>query len=435
MYYGNTSVFREFRKGKIMPSDLIQQPYDSRIDYRFHVASHRKYLEDIVEKKLTKLCMTEVVNADLSIAMVGEEQYIQGCREVLLTIEKTLEEYQLTSAVFLYCYNYKNFIVAANDNISNEDFTNLMQAFYQGYELATASNNNLSAVSRFVLVFGNEDMLNRATSAHYVNRTSQINFLVATNEKEKMREELQDKMRVFDLINYAITSDTIVPFYQGIHNNQTGKIDKYEALMRIYGPKGKLFTPASFLDAAKELKLYPKISKIMLDKAMNDFKDKECELSLNITLSDIQSEEFRLWFLDRLSKHPDPSKITIEFVETENYNTGDMLINFVNDAKNIGCKIAIDDFGVGFATYTSIVSLKPDILKIDGDIIKNLIKNAENQIILSSICYMTKLINAKVVAEYIENEQLQQIVTDNGIEFSQGYYFAAPKPFNEINVE
>ncbi len=408
---------------------------DNRIDNRFGIASHVKYAEDIETKGLNKLCMTDVVNADLSIAMVGEEEYMTGCKEVLATITHALKDYGLDSSIFLYSYSYKNFIIAANDGISNENFTNLMQAFYNSYELSTASNNKLSALSRFVLVFGKEDMLNRAVSAHYLNKTSQINFFVATNEKELMRSEMQQNMAVFDLINYAISNDTIVPFYQGIINNKTGKITKYEALIRIYDVKGKLHPPASFLATAKELKLYPKISKIMLDKALRDFENKSAELSLNISLLDIQSEEFCEWFLDRVAKHPSPSRVIIEFLETENYNTDNILNNFISSIRALGCKIAVDDFGVGFATYTSIISLKPDIVKIDGSIIKNLLSNEENKLVLDSICYMSKLIHSQTVAEYIENEAIQKIILENNIDFSQGYFFAKPMPFHELDIE
>ncbi len=417
--------------------DNNEKKLDYRIDLRYQVASYYKYLEDIEGKNLNKLCMTEIVNADLSIAMVGEEHYMAGCAEVLKDIQHGIDSLGLSSQVFLYVYSYKRFIVAASEDFDNEAFTNLMQTFYDQYELARASNTELSGISRFVLVFGKEDMINRATSAHFVNRNSQINFFVATDERDKMREDFQAKMKVFELIEYAITNDSIVPFYQGIHDNTTGKIYKYEALMRIYDADGKLHTPASFLDDTKELKLYPKISKIMLDKALKDFENKESELSVNISLYDLQSRDFADWFLERLSLHPNTSKITIEFVETENYNgsANELLFEFIKDAKAIGCKIAIDDFGVGFATYTSIISLKPDIIKIDGDIIRNLHNNEGNKIILNSICYMTKLIGAKTVAEFIENKEIQDIVVENGVNYSQGYYFAKPLPLSDLDIK
>ncbi len=142
-----------------------------------------------------------------------------------------------------------------------------------------------------------------------------------------------------------------------------------------------------------------------------------------------------MWFLQRLTKHTDPSKIIIEFVETENYNTNDVLTAFLREAREIGCKIAVDDFGVGFATYTSIVSLKPDIIKIDGDIIKNIDTSDENKMILDSICYMAKLIGAQMVAEFVENESIQQVVEQNNVRYSQGYHFSKPAIFEAQDIK
>ncbi len=125
----------------------------------------------------------------------------------------------------------------------------------------------------------------------------------------------------------------------------------------------------------------------------------------------------------------------IEFVETENYNLdhiNEILYGFLQDVRAVGCQIAVDDFGVGFATYTSIVSLRPNIIKIDGDIIRGLADSTEKQLIVDSICYMARLIGAKIVAEFVENADIQNVVEQNKIHFSQGYHFAKPVPLSSL---
>ncbi len=403
-------------------------------DSRYQVFSYLKYLEDCESKCFDKICMTEVINADMSIASFGEERYVQSCREVLKKVNDTLKSLSLDELIFVYIFNYKNFIVATNDLISEKDFINLMHAFHNEYELSTSLHTRLNGVSRFVLVLEQDNMVDRAKSTLFVNKKSQDTFIIATDEKEQMLKETSKNIKNFDLINYAINNDRIVPFYQGIVKNNTGNFEKYEALMRIYDKDGKLYSPAAFLESAKKLKLYLPLSKIMLEKAMKDFKNKSSEVCLNISLFDIQSEEFKEWFINKIKKYPNPSRITVEFVETENYNNTNQLIDFLTEVRNIGCKIAIDDFGVGFATYTSIISLKPDIIKIDGDIIKNLLTTPENSIILDSICYMADLINSQTVSEFVENSAIQDIIMQNNIDYSQGYHFAKPMPMSELNV-
>ncbi len=404
------------------------------IDHRFNVKSYEQYLIDAKEKKFNKLCMTQVMNADMMIAHFGEEQYNKTCAEILQMGNVAYEQMGISHLIHVYINNYKNFMAVANDDMSNEDFFNLMRASFEQYELSSSQETTLGGVSRFAVVFG-DDLVNKAKSAYYMHQNSQNNFLVVSDEKEKLAEKREEEVELFELLNYAIKNNKVVPFYQGIYNNELGKITKYEALMRIYNKDGKVCPPGMFLEVAKNLKLYLTLSKMTIDRALKDFEDKESELSLNISLSDIKSEDFRAWFLARLKQHNNPKNVIVEFVETENYNAGNEMGDFLDEVREIGCQIAVDDFGVGFATYTSIVSLKPDIIKIDGDIIKKLVRSEESRMILDSICYMARLINSSIVAEFVENDRIQGKVIENNIQFSQGYYFAKPQPIEELKID
>ncbi len=405
------------------------------IDPRYNIYNYEKYKSDLLENKFTKLCMTEVINADLMISTFGEDEYILGCKEVLEEIVVGLKAAKLNKLISLYMINYKNFILVANDDIPDANFEAVMKSMYENYERASSKNVALSAVSRFVLVFGGDDLVNRAKSAHYTHRNSQYNYLIASNEKEIMLANAFDVVKVFALLNQVISSGNVFPYYQGIYNNKTQSITKYEALMRIKDDEGKIYPPGVFLDIAKQYKLYSILSKTLVEKALNDFKDLESELCLNISIFDIENKEFQAWLLETLRSYPRVSRITVEFVETEDYSNHDKLFEFLHKIKDIGCNIAVDDFGSGFATFSSIIALKPDILKIDGSIIKNLANDTNSKTIVNSICYMSKLINAKTIAEFVENSEIQHMVLSEDIYYSQGYYFAKPLPFEELDIK
>ncbi len=405
-----------------------------QIDQRFGIMSYEQYLKDLKVKKFNKICMTEVMNADYSIATFGEEKYYKTSSEILAMGTAAYKQMGIDHLIYVYCHSYKSFMAVANDDMSDEDFFNLMKANHEQYQLITAQQTSLGGVSRFVLAFG-DNLINRVKSAFYVNKELQNNFIVAGNEKEQLANDAEETAKMFDLLNYAIKNDKVVPFYQGIYNNKTGKIQKYEALMRVFDQDGKIYPPGLYLEAAKKLKLYLTLSKIVIEKSLQAFEDKQSEISLNISLLDIQSPDFQNWFLDRVKQYKDPSKIIVEFLETENYNKNDELFSFLREVRNAGCKIAVDDFGVGFATYTSIISLKPDIIKIDGDIIRGIAKSEDNRLILNSIMHMAKLVNANTTAEFVENTDIQKFVSENDVTYSQGYLFAKPEPFEALNVE
>ncbi len=405
------------------------------VDPNYNVFRYEKFKIDVTEKNITKICMTEIINADMTIATVGEELYAAGCKEVLTAGRDAIRQMGLSHCLIHYMHSYKNFIVAATDEISDEQFEKLMRNTYEQFSHSTSEKTELGALARFAVVFGGTDLVNRAKSTFYHHRKSQNNFLIASLETSIIKSNHKENIDMFNIINNAITNNLIIPYYQGMYNNNTGEIDKYEALMRIADLNGNIYVPAQFLDVSKKFKLYHTLSKMMIDKALTDFADKDSELSINISLFDVENNEFTEWFFKRMHAFPNPMNLTIEFVETENYNTGEKLYNFLNVARGLGCKIAVDDFGVGFATYTSIISLKPDTIKIDGLIVKDLANNKDHQIILGSIQYMAKLINAEIVAEFVENAEIQEMLIAENVDYSQGYYFAKPLPLAKLDIK
>ncbi len=412
---------------------MKDQTTGNLLDPRFHLPSYEQYLLDNETYHFTKMSMTEVMNADMMIATFGEEQYYQTCSEILGTGNAAYVHLGLDQIIKVYIHSYKYFIAVANDAISDEDFLNLMKGFYAQYELSRAQQTDLGGVSRFVLVFG-DHLFDRGKAALHYHRHEQKNFLIASDEREKLLAQREQNVEIFQLLDYAISHDLVVPFYQGIYDNQTGGIHKYETLMRVYDKEGNLCPPGKFLPIAKKLKLYLTLSKITIEKALKDFAGRPYDLGLNISLLDVQSEEFCDWFVEQVKVFPDPSRLVLEFVETENYNHNQELVDFLTRVRALGCRIAVDDFGVGFATYSSIVSLKPDIIKVDGDIIKNLATDQDSVMILQSICYMANLIGAAMTAEFVENEAIQAVVTAHQIRYSQGYLFAKPEPFEALSL-
>ncbi len=405
-----------------------------KIDVRFNIKSYEQFLIDNQKYKFNKICMTEVINADMMIACFDEEKYYRTSAEVLAMGNAAYKQMGIDQIIHVYIHSYKTFMAVANDDISDEDFYNLMKTNHEQYELIRGQQTGLSGVSRFAIAFGN-DLVNRCLSAYYLNVDLQNNFIKVTNEKELLQNEQEERVVILDILTYALETDSVIPHFQGIHDNIIGEINKYEALMRVVDKDGKTYTPGYFLDESKKLKMYLSLSKALIDKALTMFEGKDSKLSINISLHDIQSESFTKWFLERIKRHPEPQKIIIEFVETENYSKNNKLFEFLRKVQEVGCLIAVDDFGVGYATYTSIIALKPDIIKIDGDIIKTLSSCEDSRIILDSICYMANLIGAETVAEFVEDKAIHDIVLANNINFSQGYYFAKPEPFENLDIK
>ncbi len=153
--------------------------HDIYTDQHLGVSNTLKVRADIEALGFNKLCMTEVLNADLSIAAYGEDTYYLGCRDVLNSVQAALNQLGLHKTVYLYSFNYKNFVLAAENSISNDDFLALMKQFYNEFESAASSDVEVSAVSRFVVVLQEDRLIDRALHGLLVAKDTQDNFTVA----------------------------------------------------------------------------------------------------------------------------------------------------------------------------------------------------------------------------------------------------------------
>ena len=125
-------------------------------------------------------------------------------------------------------------------------------------------------------------------------------------------------------------------------------------------------------------------------------------------------------------KFEDRNRLVFEILESENLSDYDFLEEFVLKYKKLGIKIAIDDFGSGYSNFIRIIRLKPDYLKIDGSLIKNIDKDNNSYEIVKSIIAFSKTLNIKTIAEYVHSEEIFNLLLELDVDEFQGYYFGKP---------
>ena len=233
------------------------------------------------------------------------------------------------------------------------------------------------------------------------------------------------------IIKTAIDNRKIISYFQPIVNNQTKKIEKYESLVRLVTEDGQLLTPLYFLDTAKKGRYYSKITKIVLENSFAAlYKISEAAISINLSVHDIERDEITHYIENLLVQHEDEAhRIIFELLESEDIKDFARIKRFIQKVKAKGVKIAIDDFGTGYSNFERLLSYEPDILKIDGSLIKNIHNNQINQHIVETVMLFAKKQNLSTVAEFVENETIYEIVRDMGIDYSQGFYFGKPEMF------
>ncbi|MCY6353762.1 EAL domain-containing protein [Clostridium sp. ZS2-4] len=228
-------------------------------------------------------------------------------------------------------------------------------------------------------------------------------------------------------INDAIEDDRIVPYFQPIFNNHTGKIEKFESLIRMIDKEGKVITPYYFLDIAKEARIYNELTRIVINKTVGRFKNTDYEFAINLSVEDILDNKTREFIIEKLQTSGLAKQIVFEIVESEGIENFSEVNKFIQLIKKIGAKIAIDDFGTGYSNFSYLIKLKVDYIKIDGSIIKNINKDKSAEVVAETIVSFAKKLGINTIAEFVSDEEIYKKVSSMDIDFSQGYYFSEPK--------
>ena len=251
--------------------------------------------------------------------------------------------------------------------------------------------------------------------------------IIFYSDEASLNEEYENNLKWIQEIKDAILDDRIVMFFQPIMDNATNTISKYEALIRLIDKKGDIITPWHFLEIAKKAKLYKKLTKIVIKKSFEAFKDNTYEFSINLTIDDILDNEIKSYIFQTLESYNISNRVIFEIVESESIENFDEIEKFIQKVKAYGCKIAIDDFGTGYSNFEYLMRLQADFIKIDGSIIKSIVDDKRSEILTSVIVAFAKEMNIKTIGEYVETKEIQDKLVELGVNKSQGYYFDKPR--------
>ncbi|WP_434581366.1 EAL domain-containing protein [Sulfurimonas sp. NW15] len=250
--------------------------------------------------------------------------------------------------------------------------------------------------------------------------------IVFYSDEASLNEEYENNLKWIQEIKDAILENRIVMFFQPIMDNKTRTVTKYESLIRLVDKKGNIITPWHFLEIAKKAKLYKKLTKIVIRKSFEAFKDNTYDFSINLTIEDILDHNMNEYIFQMLQNYGIGKRVIFEIVESESIKNFDTVERFIKKVKSYGCRIAIDDFGTGYSNFEYLMKLQADFIKIDGSIIKSILNNKSSEVLTSVIISFAKEMNIKTIAEYVETKEIHEKLIKMGVNKSQGYYIDKP---------
>ncbi len=231
----------------------------------------------------------------------------------------------------------------------------------------------------------------------------------------------------------AIANDKFLLVYQPILDIRTNQVSHYECLVRLQLDDGQLASPAEFVHRAEDLGMIGKIDTIVLEKALQQHiefnrQGKNYKLSVNVSK---RSFEEPMIFQDfsRLFENPevDQSRIVFEITDTSSVSNIQSTHVLINKIKDLGCVLALNDFGVEYPSLHYLKTAPVDYVKIDGSLVRQIDKNNDDKAFVKALTEVAQAFGKKTVAEFVENEDILAILKEFGIDYAQGYYIGRPK--------
>ncbi|WP_394252740.1 EAL domain-containing protein [Vibrio profundi] len=250
-----------------------------------------------------------------------------------------------------------------------------------------------------------------------------------TNAKDIQvtEEDRKEQLGWLSCVSRAILDQNIVTYSQPIVAAHTHEQVAEECLVRIVEADGAIIPPGQFLPIIEDTHLYTRLSRHMIKNTLGYMADKQGAFSINLSPQDLMSDKTLEILESSIALLNDPSRLGLEVLESEQIKDYGRMIEVCNHFRSLGARIIVDDFGSGYSNIDEIIKLEPQIIKLDGSLIRNVDKDLKQRKIASQLIRLCGVFNAKTVAEFVHNQQVCEIVEDMGVDYLQGYYLGEPK--------
>ena len=213
-----------------------------------------------------------------------------------------------------------------------------------------------------------------------------------------------------------------------------------EILVRIIDRNGGMVLPGQFIEVAESLGMAQEIDLRVVSKVIDvlkgpEFRGRKTRFFVNLSRTSISDPHWVRRFQAMLAAAPiDHSQLVFEITETAAMSSVDVTQEFIAQMKSMGCRFALDDFGAGFRSIYVLKRFDVDYLKIDGSFVRDLAVDNASRLFVRALCDVARGLNKQVVAEWVEDQSVMDILVEMGVQYGQGFLFARPVPFPAVTA-
>jgi EAL domain-containing protein (putative c-di-GMP-specific phosphodiesterase class I)/GGDEF domain-containing protein len=237
-----------------------------------------------------------------------------------------------------------------------------------------------------------------------------------------------------DRVADALGTDRFTLFAQPILELQTNRVLRHELLLRILDESNNPQSPEQVLQTAERLDTIYDIDLWVVERAMQ-LAAERTDLCLQINLSGRSMGDPRLTaevetLIERYAVNPE--QLTFEITETALIGNLSEARSFADRISDLGCQLALDDFGSGYASFRYLRLFPVDLVKIDGEYVVDLVRNPEDQVLVRALVQVCQAYGIHTVAEYVQDDATLRMLREFGVDFVQGYLIGHPFPVEEL---
>jgi diguanylate cyclase (GGDEF)-like protein len=251
---------------------------------------------------------------------------------------------------------------------------------------------------------------------------------------EALRTRILERLELENGLRRAVQRGELCVHYQPEVSLVDGRVIGFEALLRWQHPDRGLLQPASFMQIAEETGLIVEIGAWVIDEACRQAaawraNGSELDVAVNVSARQLMDRDIVDTVEGALERHGlPPEALCLEITESAVMRDPEVVLNTLALVKQLGVKVALDDFGIGFSSLSQLRELLPlHALKVDRSFINGLNDN-RNSAIVAAVVMMATTLGVTAIAEGVETEEQLKQARALGIDSSQGYFFTAPGP-------
>lgn len=326
--------------------------------------------------------------------------------------------------------------------LGNHEFALLIEQDYPHQELIAYCDSTIDELSRHSFTAGHEsvsllvrmgvDAGEKFTLAHAdeaLHSAHQFSKSYMFYEpRSDIEAQYHNNVQAAAEIREAFHTGRIICYYQPIISTVTGKVEKYETLARLIDLNAAIISPHDFLEVAQKSRLYPQITQEIIRQACNTFKGRNESFSIHLCALDIMNATTVQIIEEIIIRSDTANQIIFELSEEDIYKNYIPASLFIQHAKRLGAKVAIDNFGSSYSNFSKILHLDIDYLKIDASLINKITHSQRHAKIVQVIASFASAVGAEAIAENVETAEILEYVKNMKIQFAQGYHIGKPGP-------